>query len=365
VAIESGISLAMAGDDGGLERIRQGIDIATEVGDDARVSLGHSQIGTGYGELRRYDIAMPALRTGIEFARAREYVSSELYESAWLARCELETGDWDAAGRRADALARSPRCVGNTRLVVLLVLAWLRGRRGDPGVRAMLDEALDIARSTQHIQRLWPVAACRAEHAWVVGHLDAELDVVSEALAMATRLRYRPAIEELSHWLTIADGTPRGDTAEAATAFGLSAAGDFEAAASRWSAIGCPYEEAMARFHVGTPGELAAAHATFVRMGAAPMRDRSADRQRRLGNRVPRGANQSTRENPLGLTDREVEVLALLPSGMTNAEIGDALFISTKTAGNHVSNVLAKLGVGTRAEAAVVAERLGLTGGGT
>jgi DNA-binding NarL/FixJ family response regulator len=100
-------------------------------------------------------------------------------------------------------------------------------------------------------------------------------------------------------------------------------------------------------------------------MGAAPMRDRSADRLRRLGIRVPRGANQSTRENPLGLTDREVEVLALLPSGMTNAEIGDALFISTKTAGNHVSNVLAKLGVGTRAEAAVVAERLGLTGGGT
>ena len=53
-------------------------------------------------------------------------------------------------------------------------------------------------------------------------------------------------------------------------------------------------------------------------------------------------------------------MLALLPSGCTNAEIGEHLFISAKTAGHHVSNVLAKLGVGTRAEAAVVAERLGL-----
>ena len=62
----------------------------------------------------------------------------------------------------------------------------------------------------------------------------------------------------------------------------------------------------------------------------------------------------------LGLTDREVEVLALLAVGRTNRAIGEALFISAKTASAHVSRIFAKLGVANRAEAAGVAYRLGL-----
>jgi len=65
-----------------------------------------------------------------------------------------------------------------------------------------------------------------------------------------------------------------------------------------------------------------------------------------------------------GLTDREREVLLLLADGRSNPEIAQALFISPKTASVHVSNILAKLGVGGRVEAAAVVHRLGVTGGG-
>ena len=61
-----------------------------------------------------------------------------------------------------------------------------------------------------------------------------------------------------------------------------------------------------------------------------------------------------------GLTAREVEVLQLVADGKSNGEIGAALFISTKTASVHVSNILAKLGVNTRGEAAALAHRRGL-----
>ena len=63
-----------------------------------------------------------------------------------------------------------------------------------------------------------------------------------------------------------------------------------------------------------------------------------------------------------GLTEREHEVLSLLAAGRSNPEIGQALFISTKTASVHVSNILAKLGVSGRVEAAAVAHRLGVYG---
>ena len=66
------------------------------------------------------------------------------------------------------------------------------------------------------------------------------------------------------------------------------------------------------------------------------------------------------RAEAFGLTPRELEVLALVASGRTNRQIAQALFISESTAGVHVSNILGKLGVAGRTEAAGIAIRLGL-----
>jgi DNA-binding CsgD family transcriptional regulator len=63
----------------------------------------------------------------------------------------------------------------------------------------------------------------------------------------------------------------------------------------------------------------------------------------------------------LGLTPREAEVAQLLARRLTDREIADMLFISPKTAGNHVGSILAKLGVADRREAAALVIRLGGT----
>jgi DNA-binding NarL/FixJ family response regulator len=63
---------------------------------------------------------------------------------------------------------------------------------------------------------------------------------------------------------------------------------------------------------------------------------------------------------PYGLTGRELAVLQLLAAGRTNAQIGAELFISSRTAGVHVTNILRKLGVSGRVQAAALAERAGL-----
>jgi len=77
--------------------------------------------------------------------------------------------------------------------------------------------------------------------------------------------------------------------------------------------------------------------------------------ERRLGRR---GAEPT--EGPVELTPREREVLALVAEGLTNAELAERLYISPRTAGVHVSNILAKLGMSSRTEAAAWAVRSGL-----
>ena len=69
----------------------------------------------------------------------------------------------------------------------------------------------------------------------------------------------------------------------------------------------------------------------------------------------------AARRDTFGLSGREREVLAQIARGRTNREIGERLFISQKTVGVHVGNILSKLGVSGRVEAAAVAIRLGLT----
>ena len=82
---------------------------------------------------------------------------------------------------------------------------------------------------------------------------------------------------------------------------------------------------------------------------------------RRAGIELVNDGPLASAAGPLaGLTAREGEVLQLVAAGRTNGEIGATLFISTKTASVHVSNILAKLGVSSRGEAAAIAYRNGL-----
>lgn len=116
---------------------------------------------------------------------------------------------------------------------------------------------------------------------------------------------------------------------------------------------------ALARLCTVDRREVAIAEATtsfraFEALGAVRSADQAAALLRELGAPARTGPKSNT-----GLSKREEEVLALLGHGLTNAEIGDRLFISAKTVEHHVGRILAKLGVRSRAEAAVRALRSG------
>jgi DNA-binding CsgD family transcriptional regulator/tetratricopeptide (TPR) repeat protein len=150
-------------------------------------------------------------------------------------------------------------------------------------------------------------------------------------------------------------------------------------AAAAWQRLGYPFDAAYAHFRQAeallaggasrhhAEAALRAAHQTTVALGAEPLRrevEVLAHRGRlRLEEPADTTASPEALPSPaasLGLTRRETEVLALVAAGRTNRQIGQALFITPKTASIHVSRILAKLGVAGRGEAAAVAHRLGL-----
>jgi DNA-binding CsgD family transcriptional regulator len=101
-----------------------------------------------------------------------------------------------------------------------------------------------------------------------------------------------------------------------------------------------------------------AAHAAAIRLGAAPLQAALEALGRR--GRLDLGIVPPARRRLAGLTPRELDVLRLLVEGRSNRQIAEALFISGKTASVHVTNLLSKLGVHSRLEAAAMARDLGL-----
>jgi DNA-binding CsgD family transcriptional regulator len=140
-----------------------------------------------------------------------------------------------------------------------------------------------------------------------------------------------------------------------------------------WEEAGDAWPLAYARYRFGEAlcGEglrdeaaepLRAAVRTAEQLGARPLLEDALALARRARLSLDEDASPGPAAEalPFALTYREREVLALVAAGRSNGQIASALFISPKTASVHVSNILAKLGVTGRIEAAAVAHRLGL-----
>ena len=127
-----------------------------------------------------------------------------------------------------------------------------------------------------------------------------------------------------------------------------------------WERIGCPWWQGVCLSHAESVDDGRAGIDCSTATGAVDTRTALMRGRRRAGQVIPRGPREQTRANPAGLTARELEVLALLADGLTNAQLADRLFLSAKTVDHHVSSVLRKLGEPNRAAAAAAARQRGL-----
>jgi ATP/maltotriose-dependent transcriptional regulator MalT len=246
----------------------------------------------------------------------------------------------EAAFRRAHELGRDPQPG----------LALLRLARGAPRDAAAALRVALASGSNTPVRRARLLAA-RVDAELALGQLKTAAGAADELqeLASANRTPYLLALAEMAR------GAVLLSTHNISEALPV-----LRRASDRCRELSCPYETAQARLMLGIAAresgddetsrlELEAAKAIFERLGAAPGVER-ADSLLSPESRKPHG-----------LTFREVEVLRLVAHGQSNREISAELFISEHTVARHVSNILHKLDVTSRAAAASFAYEHHLT----
>jgi DNA-binding CsgD family transcriptional regulator len=359
VEIIDAVLAIMGGDVRGREQILSLVQRDAEFFDEIH-SAGYSNLAYLDVEQRRFQAADDVLTMSVPLTLERDLPVCKVWQLGVRARLALLRGDWDAAVTDAEAVLAGP-AAPLARTWPLLVRGLVALRRGSDGSED-LDDAWGLARRYGEPLRVLPAAAALAERAWLRGGGDPRLD---EAAARLAEFGAAPGVEwstgELAVWLSRLGYEIDGEGLRLADPHRLLLMRRPIDAAAAWGELSAPYERAIALLDAGDDGSALAALDALDLLGADAVAARLRQELRARGVAdIPGRRRATTRANAAGLTARQLEVLALLGDGLTNAELAERLFISPKTADHHVSAILAKLGVRNRRDAADAARRLRL-----
>lgn len=336
----------------GVAELEQSFAMASEMGlshDSARAAVN---LAWGYLTVKDLDPAIEWIERGIEIMSDAEMPAFESYAVTEKALWHELRGEWELAEVISREILDRTALMGSSRSTTSMTLAKVLIRRGEPEGETWVWEAMRRAEMAEEIQRLGPAASVMVEYRYLGGDVpDQQIDRAIEVRDLCYRLGSTWLGAELGQWLRLV-GAVDDIFEESPEPYQLLAAGDWRAAADWWEEKGIPYERALALSQGDVEARLEAL-SVLDGMSALPLAARIRAGLNAEGVRgVPRGPQRATRENPLGLTARQSDVLHLLTEDLTNSEIADRLFISTRTVDHHVSAILMKLGATSRSEAA-------------
>lgn len=294
----------------------------------------------------------------IAHTSARDLRNATLWNMSLRAALHAYAGRWNAAREDAGEVVASGANDGSPWAHLALALA--AQRVGDQDAAPHLERAWRLAVTLDEPGRYLAVLNALAEEMWLSGTPDPR--VTGFAVDQLDRLAtpdQQWLVGNLVVWLRRL-GIDVPPTVPLSPAHRAHVAGDVARAAAEYERMGHQFAEALAWSDSPVAEDRVRAVGVLDRLGAIG----TADRLRRELRRdklpgVPSRPVESTRANPGGLTNRQLEVARLVARGLTNSEIAGQVFISPKTAEHHVSAILSKLQLASRRELQVRAAELG------
>ena len=340
--------------------LRRALSIALENGIENEAGFAYTNLHELHCGNRDYAKADPYFHDGVAYCEDHDLGTYDNCLRGVRTSALERLGRWDESAGIAEAVIASVASPVN-RMIPMTSLAMVAARRDAGSVWPHLDAAMSAADGSTGPMYIGAARLARAEARWLESDLAGarhEAELADDACADVTD----PWLNgEVAVWLR-RTGSPRTSQRELAEPYRLQLTGNHRGASELFDALGCPYDAALAL--LDAPDELALRRALDIcnALGAVATARIIRQKMRSRGIRsVPAGQRAATRENPLGLTQREQEVLELLCEGRTNTGIATKLVISPKTVDHHVSSVLAKLGVSKRTEVAAAAKRAAAT----
>jgi class 3 adenylate cyclase/tetratricopeptide (TPR) repeat protein len=247
--------------------------------------------------LRTYHLADQYLDRALAYFDEHGLDLWRFYLLAYRARIELDRGRWSEAVDSATLVFQKRVISTFPRILAFVVLGLVRARRGDQDAHTALDDALELAEPTRELPRIAPVAAARAEAAWLAGDREGVDRATEGAFQLALGRGAAWPIGELAYWrwrARLDSDVPHG----AAEPYAVQMSGDWAHAAALWTEIGCPYEAALALADADDEDTLRRALDQLQALGARPAAAIVSRRLRERGVRGCRLAHAPRRGRP-------------------------------------------------------------------
>lgn len=352
-----GVCHLATGDEEGWPLLEESLRRALAADLEESVSRAFNNLVAASRQSRRYNLFRQYAQQADTFYDEHDLDGGALCLTGDITECLMDLGRWADAGTRATEIVERNQRSG--RVQALAVLGRLRARRGDPDPFRFLDESMELQR-TYGGEAAYPLRPARAEAAWLAGDRQRAAREIEAGLLAVTGQTNPWLIGETGFWASKA-GVEWDCPRPPSEPYALYLDGHPAKAATAWEALGCPYEQAMCLLDTGDEDLLKTSLSVFQSLGARPAANMAASKLREMGaRRIARGPRAARLASPAGLSARELDVLRLIAGGLRNADIAERLVLSTRTVDHHVSAVLAKLGVTSRAEVAGAAARLGI-----